>query len=265
MISTDIVYRALAGLVLSIVIAAIARRRRTLSTSGAIAAVIIAAATSAAGWTWASTLIAFFLSSTLLSHAGRGRRKASTEEVIAKGGERDWWQVIANGGPFTAAALASLFYPSSAWTVLGAGAIAASNADTWATEIGILSRQMPRSITTWREVIPGTSGGVTLLGILASIAGAAFIALVVLVGGWTRSSALAALIGGTSGALIDSMLGATVQEKRWCHSCGRGTERAVHTCGIETTHAGGVSWIRNDAVNFLSSIAGALTGYLCHP
>ena len=264
MISTDIVERAFAGLVLSIVIAAIARSRKTLSASGAIAAVMIATSTSAAGWTWAATLIAFFVSSTVLSEAGRRRGQASTADVIAKGGQRDAWQVIANGGPFAATALASLFSPSMEWTVFGAGAIAASNADTWATEIGTLSRRFPRSITTCREVIPGTSGGVTLLGIAASIAGAAFVALFVLVSGWTWTSACGALIGGTSGSLVDSILGATVQEKRWCHSCGRGTERAVHTCGIETTHAGGVSWIRNDAVNFLSSIAGALTGYLCH-
>ena len=263
MISTDIIERALTGLLLSIVIAAIARRRKTLSASGGVAAVMIATLTSAAGWTWAATLIAFFLSSTVLSEAGCRRRQASTEDVIEKGGERDAWQVIANGGPFAAAALASLFSPSPEWTVLGAGAIAASNADTWATEIGTLSRRLPRSITTLRQVIPGTSGGVTLLGIVASIAGAAFIALVVLVGGWTASSACAALIGGTFGSIVDSILGSTVQEKRWCHSCGRGTERAVHTCGAETASAGGVSWIRNDAVNFLSSIAGALTGYLC--
>ena len=263
MIFADIVARAFAGLALSIVIAAIARWRNTLSSSGAVAAVLLGTATAAAGWTWAATLIAFFLSSTLLSRAGRARRNALTEDVIAKGGDRDAWQVFANGGPFAAAAFASLFLPSPNWTVLGAGAIAASNADTWATEIGTLSRRRPRSITTLRPVDPGTSGGVTALGTIGSVAGAAFIAIVVLVGGWAWTSACAASIGGTFGAFVDSMLGATAQEKRWCPACGRGTERAVHTCGSKTSHAGGVSWIGNDAVNLLSSIAGALTGYLC--
>lgn len=263
MIPADMLARAFAGLVLSIVIAALARSRKTLSTSGAFAAVAAATATTAAGWTWGATLVAFFLSSTLLSQAGRARGRALTEDVIAKGGNRDAWQVFANGGPFAAAAVASVFLPSPVWTVLGAGALAASNADTWATEIGMLSRRLPRSITTLRQVSPGTSGGVTVPGILGSVAGAAFIALVVLVGGWTTASAWAALIGGTFGAFMDSILGATVQEKRWCPACGRGTERAVHTCGSATTRAGGVSWIRNDVVNLLSSVAGALTGYIC--
>ena len=259
----DVVARAFAGLVLSIVIAAIARWRNALSTSGAVAAVLLGTATVAASWTWAATLVAFFLSSTLLSQAGRARRNELTSDVIAKGGNRDAWQVFANGGPFAAAAVASLLLPSFNWTTLGAGAIAASNADTWATEIGTLSRRPPRSIMTLRQVNPGTSGGVTVLGTIGSVAGAAFIAIVVLLGGWGSTSACAALIGGTSGSFVDSIMGATVQEKRWCHACARGTERAVHTCGNKTTHAGGVSWIRNDAVNFLSSIAGALTGYLC--
>jgi uncharacterized protein (TIGR00297 family) len=186
-----------------------------------------------------------------------------TNDVIAKGGNRDAWQVFANGGPFAAAAVASLFDPSLSGTVIGAAAIAASTADTWATEIGTLSTRLPRSILTLCEVDPGTSGGVSLLGTIGSVAGAGFIAIVVLFGGWGWTSACAALIGGTFGSFMDSMLGATAQEKRWCHACGRGTERAVHTCGSETSFAGGVSWIGNDAVNFLSSIAGALTGYLC--
>jgi uncharacterized protein (TIGR00297 family) len=262
MIPPDIVTRTIAGLALSVVIAATARSREALSTGGSIAAVVVATATAAAGWTWAATLIAFFLASTLLSRAGGRSKRERTEDIVAKAGARDAWQVIANGGPFAAIAVASILWPSAGWTIPGAGAIAASNADTWATEIGTMSRRLPRSIITFREVAPGTSGGVTSPGTLGSLAGAAFIALIVSLGGWPVQSAWAALIGGISGSFVDSIIGATVQEKRWCASCGRGTERAVHTCGTSTTVVGGVGWIRNDAVNFISSIAGALIGIL---
>lgn len=260
---SEIVARSIAGLAVSIVVAAVARSRHALSTSGAVAAVFVATAAAAAGWMWAVTLLAFFVASSLLSQVGGTSAKALMDDVVEKSSARDAWQVMANGGLFAAIAVASLVYPSTAWTVLGAGSIAASNADTWATEIGALSRRLPRSITTRREVPAGTSGGVTSLGCLASIAGAAFIAMVVLLGGWPAQSACGALLGGVSGSFVDSIAGATIQERRWCGTCGRGTERAVHTCGTATTPLGGVTWIRNDAVNFLSSIAGAFTGSLC--
>ena len=56
------------------------------------------------------------------------------------------------------------------------GALAASAADTWATEIGSLATRPPRSILTLRPVPAGTSGGVNLLGMLAMVAGATFVA-----------------------------------------------------------------------------------------
>ena len=263
MISPDIVTRSIAGLALSIVIAATARSRAALSTSGSIAAVALAAFTAAAGWVWAATLFAFFLSSTVLSRAGAKKKQAAMQDIVEKGGARDAWPVLANGGPFAALAVASLVWPSLELTVPAAGAIAASNADTWATEIGALSRKLPRSITSFREVPVGTSGGVTIHGLAGSIAGAAFIALLVSLGGWTRQSACGALMGGVSGCLIDSLMGATIQQKRWCPTCGRGTERAVHTCGTMTSRIAGSRRIGNDAVNFLSSAAGALVASLC--
>ena len=263
MISQDIVTRSIAGLALSIVIAAVARSRGALSTSGSLAAVALATLTASAGWVWAATLFAFFFSSTLLSRAGANKKQAAMHDIVEKGGARDVWQVLANGGPFAAIAVASVALPSLEWTVPAAGAIAASNADTWATEIGTLSRKLPRSITSFREVPVGTSGGVTIHGLAGSILGAAFIALFVSLGGWPTQSACGALIGGIAGCLIDSLMGATIQQKRWCPTCGRGTERAVHTCGTITNPVAGSSWIGNDAVNFLSSTAGALLGSLC--
>ena len=55
--------------------------------------------------------------------------------------------------------------------------MAAVNADTWATELGVLSRTPPRLITSGKVVERGTSGGVSLAGTLAALGGAAVIGL----------------------------------------------------------------------------------------
>ena len=207
-------------------------------------------------------LLAFYVSSTLLSQYRIDAKRARVGDVVEKGGDRDMWQVAANGGAFTAIALASAITHSPALFGAGAGAIAASAADTWATEIGTLSGQVPRSIVSLTPVSPGTSGGMTLAGLLGSLAGALFIALVAFALGWPQRAEIAAITGGIGGSLVDSVLGATLQSSRWCARCKVGTERAVHSCGTTTEAARGLSWIRNDMVNFICSVTGALVGYI---
>jgi uncharacterized protein (TIGR00297 family) len=252
--------RLLAGLFVAILIALLAHRAHSLSRSGAVAAVIVGTVAVTAGWSWGALLVAFFVASTLLSRWGAPRKEARTAGVVAKGGERDAAQVLANGGMFALAALLSLLvHPEwPGWAALGAGALAAATSDTWATEIGTLIGTTPRSVLTGRAVPPGTSGGVTIAGTLAAVAGAGFIATLVLLLAWSRSVALATLVGGAAGSTLDSVLGARMQARRWCDRCNRGTERLIHDCGTSTRHDGGLVWLDNDAVNFLSTAAGGL-------
>jgi uncharacterized protein (TIGR00297 family) len=230
-----------------------------LSLSGAILAIVIGIICAAAGWQWATLLLTFFVTANLLSMYRRNLRASRIDDIVEKGNTRDMWQVAANGGVFTLAALGSLIHPNPAWMVAGAGAIAAVTADTWSTEIGTVSSRPPRLITTRAVVVPGTSGGVTLPGTIAAIAGSALISAIVLVGNRDGRIALASFVGGVAGSLIDSVIGATLQRTRWCNHCEKATERLVHSCGTMTEPRSGVSWIGNDAVNAIASIAGALT------
>jgi uncharacterized protein (TIGR00297 family) len=237
-------------------------RIRGLSTSGSIAALAIGAVCIAAGWTWLIILLAFYVSSTFLSRLGDDARRERAGGIAEKSGDRDVWQVAANGGVFTALALASTVRQSPALYAAAAGAIAASTADTWATEIGTLARQLPRSIVSFKRVATGTSGAVSLPGLAAAGAGALFIAIVATALGWPPNAAIGAVSGGIGGSLIDSVLGATLQRRRWCTMCNVGTERAVHDCGSSTVPAGGIPWLGNDLVNLCCSATGALLGYL---
>jgi uncharacterized protein (TIGR00297 family) len=209
-------------------------------------------------------LIAFFISGTLLSRYKAQTKFERLSGIPEKGGERDAWQVVANGGVFTAAAVIDILNPSQLWLCAGAGAIAASTADTWATELGSLSTRMPRSITTGRRVNTGTSGGVSWRGTAAAVAGSAFIGLVTFLCGWQLVPVISSLIGGITGSVIDSLLGAAFQVKRWCDQCKKPTELTVHGCGTTTRVVGGLVWLNNDGVNAISSACGAAMGMLCY-
>lgn len=223
---------------------------------------IAGAIASMAGWSWATLLVAMFLTASALSRYKGSMKAMRFSPISTKDGRRDGWQVVANGGVFVAAAVGSVIAPGAAWIPLGIGAIATSAADTWSTEVGTLSPGSPRSILSGRSVPAGTSGGVSLAGTTAGIAGAACIGLFSLLAGWPMEAFAAATIGGIGGATVDSLLGASVQSRRWCDLCGCGTERPVHSCGAATRHDGGLPWLGNDAVNFLSTLAGACIGLL---
>ncbi|MFN2399086.1 MAG: DUF92 domain-containing protein [Gemmatimonadaceae bacterium] len=250
--------RALTGLVIALCAAAVSLRFRLLSRSGAIAAAILGTLAVMAGWSWGVLLMAFFASSSALTRMGIDIKEARTNRIVSKRGARDPVQVLANGAVLGAAALASLLIVQwHGWLAIGAGAIAAATADTWATELGILSGLQPRMLTTLRKVPPGTSGGITIAGLLGSAAGSVFVGAVVLLVGWPAPVAVAASAGGLAGSAADSLLGSVWQSRRKCGLCSEFTERRVHSCGTITEHAGGLHWMENDQVNFLSTLGGA--------
>ncbi|MDQ2810155.1 MAG: DUF92 domain-containing protein [Chloroflexota bacterium] len=263
------------GLALSALIAGLAYRTGSLTPGGVLGAILTGTATFAfGGLAWGLTLIAFFVASSALGRVGgRSTRKQTAAQAFAKGGQRDLGQALANGG--VAALLATgVAAASPAWGVplfaAFVGSLAAVTADTWATELGVLSRSVPRLVTTGRRVVPGTSGAVSGMGLLAAAAGALFIGLMAWLLGtiWpTHGTALpggrlllAALIGGMVGALFDSLLGATVQAVYWCPTCGRETERRVHSCGTPTRLYRGHAWADNETVNLGCALVGALVG-----
>jgi uncharacterized protein (TIGR00297 family) len=246
------------GVVLALAVAFVAHRAKALSLSGAIAAFAIGAITlDVGGWNAAAVLFAFFLPSTILSRIGRARKRELTD--VGKQGARDAWQVLANGGIATLCLLAA----QKAGAPLAAGfaaAFAAAASDTWGTEIGTLVRTQPRSMLTLRPIPTGISGGITLAGTLAEIAGAAAVALVASL--LHVAPFLPVLIGGFAGAMIDSLMGASLQSLRYCPRCDRICETDPHACGTQTTVRRGFKWLGNDAVNLVATICGAAIGAL---
>lgn len=220
-----------AGLVLSLVVALGARALRLLTSGGAVAAVGVGTLVFAfGGWQRAGLLVLFFATSSALTR-WQAARKPHPEHRAGRNGA----QVLANGAVAAVLAVWGALWPAAWAATAFAGAVAASTADTWATEIGLLSKTPPRLITarllrTRASVAPGTSGGVTWLGTIAACAGAVLIAGLSTV--WLGTRLAPVWLGGFLGMTLDSILGATVE--------------------------GRVRWMTNDAVNLLATIAGAV-------
>ncbi|HST04622.1 MAG TPA: DUF92 domain-containing protein [Chloroflexia bacterium] len=276
------IYDLVLALLIAGLIAYAGYRARALTWDGAVAACLVGASVFGFGGLAAAILLVlFFASSSVLSFVGkRNVRKQQAEETFDKGGKRDAAQVLANGGVAAAAlVLAGTIGNPIAPLMFGAfvGALAEATADTWATEIGVLSKTPPRLVTTGRRVQAGTSGGLTLLGTGAGVLGAATIGLFAagslalfpslwpFGGGVAQpglSLILAALAGGAIGMLVDSLLGATLQASYFCPQCSKPTESRLHRCGTPTTLVRGVQWLTNDVVNLAGTFVGASVGLL---
>jgi uncharacterized protein (TIGR00297 family) len=269
-LSTINLLQLLVGIFLGLLISLAAWRVGALSTSGAAAAAITGALIfGLGGVSWAVLLLLFFVSSTAFSRAFK-RRKNPLIEKFSKGSRRDWAQVLANGGLGAGLVVVQVLVPTQIWPwVAFAGAMAAVNADTWATELGVLNSKAPRLITNWRPVEKGTSGGISLLGSLAAFAGGSLVAFGAAV--FSIQAEAMVILGlfisvaaaGFTGALVDSYLGATLQGIFWCADCKKETERyPLHTCGSITTCRRGFTWLNNDWVNFACSASGAASAAL---
>jgi uncharacterized protein (TIGR00297 family) len=232
-----------------------AARAAGLSRSGAGGALVIGLAALNSGPHWLGVLLVYFLAATVVSRYRAAMKVRRAGPFLEKAGPRDAAQVLANGGAFAAGLAAAALTGNPAWHVFAAGALAASSADTWATELGLLSSRPPRSVLSNKPVPHGSSGGVTLAGSVSGVAGAAVVA-VAMIAFRTGPHPAAVLLAGVAGMVVDSLLGATLQERRRCPRCDSGSERRVHSCGAATVYSGGARGVNNDVVNALATVAG---------
>jgi uncharacterized protein (TIGR00297 family) len=266
--------RFLTSVVAAVLVSAVAYKAQTLNKLGAVAAALLGILTfGLGGLSWAVLLLGFFISSSVLSRIQK-KQKTNLGEKFSKESVRDAGQVLANGGIAGFLALLNLFYPGADWIWMAyAGTLAAVNADTWATELGVLSKNSPHLINNWKKVERGASGAITLTGTLAALGGSLFIA-VLATGFWDswQSDPVLPLIvlkltiitiSGLAGSMIDSLLGATIQAIYFCPACQKETERhPFHLCGSPTELTRGWKWMSNDWVNTFCALTGALMAIL---
>jgi uncharacterized protein (TIGR00297 family) len=177
-------------------------------------------------------LLALFLLTFSATRFGRDKKQRLGVAEDKRG--RNAAQVAANLGVAGLGAAAALSYPlpGKCYAVVVAAALAEATADTLASELGEVLGGQPIMVTTRRRVQPGTDGAISLTGTLAGLGGAALVVLVAtLTLGLGSGDAVCAALGAAGGLFVDSLLGATAEQR---------------------------GWLNNDAVNFLSTAAAAV-------
>jgi uncharacterized protein (TIGR00297 family) len=161
-----------------VLLAAAAKAARAVSWSGAAAGIVVGVAISAGfGWPGLAVLGTFFIVGSVATKVGYAK-KAARGAAEARGGARDWRNVVGKGGVAAAIGAATTFAlwpaqrpPEIAFTA----ALAAALADTLGTEIGTLAGGKPRSVPSFARVPTGTPGAVSISGTLAAAGGAAVV------------------------------------------------------------------------------------------
>jgi uncharacterized protein (TIGR00297 family) len=233
-------------------------RVKSLTTSGALAAFLVGLAVYAGFGAKGLFLLGFFFATSSFWSNYKSAAKRNLEEKLAKGATRDWRQVFANGGQAAVFSILYFFYQDSFLLLGFLVSLASANSDTWASEIGSLSKRDPIYIRTFRRVDRGTSGAVSLLGSSAALLGALTISVV---GYFLFKLDLLAgalvFFFGYVGNVIDTLFGAFYQQVYVCRECNIETEKKVH-CGQPTRQIKGIMLMDNDMVNFLSGLVAAI-------
>jgi len=183
------------------------------------------------------------------------RKKGIAQE---KGGIRSWENVIANGFAFSLFGTLYFFTNIESFLAAFIASIAIATGDTLATEIGLLSSNKPRLITNFKEVETGKSGGITLLGSIASIIGIIIITISSWIIGFSFNnySIMAIMIGSFLGIIIDSVIGATIQAQYYCDECKKFTELQIHH-EKKNRLISGFGFVDNNIVNLLATTIGS--------
>ncbi len=204
--------RITVALVLSVLCAYIAFIINWLTLDGVFSAILFGIiAFGLAGLTGALIALAFFISSSLIS-----KDMISEESLLDKKFRRDGIQVWSNGFWFALWIIVWFLTKEKVFLIAGVAGMASATSDTWASEIGThYTKGKTWLVSNFEKVNPGTDGGISILGTIASLSGAMFIAIIfwLLDRDVTFATGAIVMMAGLLGSLIDSWIGATLQGK----------------------------------------------------
>jgi uncharacterized protein (TIGR00297 family) len=259
-------------------------KKQSLDITGAISAFCVGTISMICGYRFGILLLGFYFSGSKLT-TYQECKKVTMDGSVKKGGQRSARQVLACS--LLGCSVCSIYLiligddapldgTSKPWATFlwgcYIGHYACCAADTWASELGILSKKPPRLITTWAVVPPGTNGGVSVLGTVASAAGGFFIGLLFYVSGLVLCPSgvvpqwpvlVFGIVSGLIGSILDSIVGATLQVTWFDTSTNKISPRPPARTTAVFQHICGLDVLTNEQVNLVSlALTTLLSGYL---
>lgn len=205
-------------------------------------------------------MLLFFVGSIVIDKFKKKALSYGRADETQKAGTRDLIQVLANGLVPTVCACAFVFSNGNpVFAVAFVASFTEAFADTAASSVGAFAKNVFDPFK-WRKCKNGLSGGMSVVGTLASAVASATlpaIAVLLTVGAFDVHYYAISAIAAFAGVIFDSMLGSLMQVKYRCSSCGAITEKTVH-CDLPTTKNSGLVFVDNDVVNLSSGFFSAV-------
>ncbi|XP_072949104.1 transmembrane protein 19 [Epargyreus clarus] len=268
--------RWLASCFIPILIAVYGYKKNSVNLSGALLGSVVAFILTLSNFCFLADLFTFFLSSSKATKF-RPHLKRKIEEDFKEGGQRNWIQVLCNGGMATQLGLLYLLDIGSSerpidfvkdyrasWLSIGVlGVFACCNGDTWASELGtVFTKSDPFLVTNFKRVPKGTNGGISVIGTFFSTIGGLVIGLshYLAILYFADKTLLAysppqwpvivmGAAAGFFGSFIDSVMGATLQ-----YSGLDKDGKIVSHSSLTVKHISGRNILDNHSVNLISTI-----------
>ena len=203
-------------IIITVVLSVLSIKMHCLSKDGAIASFFVGILLAFFGSVNAFFIMTLFVIISFFATMRDIDKKIAMGLQEGQFGERRWRNVSAVAFPPVLITIINFFYPmdETLYVIMFLSAVAVAGADTIASEIGVKDPN-PVMITTLKRCEPGTNGGISKLGTIASI----FASLVIAIIGWlsmTESLDILLLIPfifGIFGNILDSFFGAWFENR----------------------------------------------------
>ncbi len=215
--------------------------KKWLSMAGTTAAVLLGTMIIfSVGFKYLIPLSIFFVVGSLTSKLHPRSKDASGRNAT---------QVFANGLIAVLCLLVYALTKNEVFVLASFVSVAVSFADTISSDIGMYYKGRTYDIATMRPIKVGLSGGISVVGTLAGIAGSVVFALVIgFIFSLGNMDKMIIALAGSLGMILDSILGSLWQSKY------KETDDITEEKTFTNQLIHGCSWLNNDGVNILSNL-----------
>lgn len=245
-------------MIISTMILATAYKVKSITPDGIVAAFLTAITLYALGGPWIGiSLLVFFILGSGVSKL-KNQEKIQSELLQEDSGPRNWKQVLSNSLPACILVWLAYIYPEKEYLLLPAFAVfSAAAADTFSSEIGMMTKGRVFNILNGKPMASGLSGGVSFMGLGAGILGSILLSVFALPQFGLIGMVIIAILG-FIGTIMDSIIGVVLQRK-YIGSQGQLQDKPTDLQGKPEK---GLRIITNNAVNFITLILVSLYGHL---